>query len=131
MTPELALELAQRIGGTWSTLRGPKTQAVWAEALERLDHERAVKAVERLSAPGASTPSVPDLLAAYRSLERAVPTPASTRRDVAGPEFVAAALADCRAKRDAARTAAPWRKAGWRAQRKTDTENSTRNEVPR
>jgi hypothetical protein len=118
MTPEQALDLAQFIGGTWSTLRGPKTQSVWADALERLDHERAVKAVDRLATPGSSTPSVPDLLAAYRSLERAIPTPAAQRNDVAGPEFTANALAHCRAELERARAKAVWRQTGWRTERK-------------
>jgi hypothetical protein len=118
MTPEQALDLAQVIGGTWSTLRGPKTQSVWADALERLDHERAVKAVDRLATPGSSTPSVPDLLAAYRSLERAIPTPAAQRNDVAGPEFTANALAHCRAELERARAEATWRQTGWRTERR-------------
>jgi hypothetical protein len=118
MTPEQAHALAERVGGTWSMLRGPKTQTVWADAFERLDHDQAVKAVDRLAAPGSTTPSVPDLLAAYRSLERAVPTPAPSRTDVAGPEFVAAALAQCRAELEQARTTAAWRQTGWRSQRK-------------
>jgi hypothetical protein len=121
VTPEEAHELAQRIGGTWSMLRGPKTQAVWADALEQLDHDQAVKAIDRLAAPGSLTPSVPDLLAAYRSLERAIPTPASQRNDVAGPEFTANALAHCRAELERARAEATWRQTGWRTERKDRT----------
>jgi hypothetical protein len=118
VTPEEAHELAQRIGGTWSMLRGPKTQAVWADALEQLDHDQAVKAIDRLAAPGSLTPSVPDLLAAYRSLERAIPTPATQRNDVAGPEFTAEALAHCRAELERAKVEATWRQTGWRTERK-------------
>lgn len=121
MTPDQAHALAERVGGTWSMLRGPKTQTVWADAFERLDHERAVQAVDRLASPGCPTPSVPDLLAAYRSLERAVPTPANRQQAVAGPEFVAAALAHARAELEQARMTAAWRKTGWRSQRKDPT----------
>jgi len=116
-----AIRLVDRIGGTWSKLSGPKTQAVWAEALEPLDYELAVAAIDRLDSPGAQTPSLPDFRGAYRSLERAVPTPPAGRHAVAGPEYTAAALADCRAILEQARATAAWRQTGWRAQRKDPT----------
>jgi hypothetical protein len=119
MTRDEARRLVQRFEALWpDRFWSDHRRQEWADELERHDQRTAVTAVERLRGTEKHCPSIADFRACCRSVQGGIPTPSAPQHDVAGPEFVAAALADCRARLDAARTAAPWRKSGWRAQRK-------------